>query len=35
LEHDDLVPVTPLDYDDFREWLVEKAGWNLAASPIN
>jgi hypothetical protein len=35
LGHDDLVPVTPLDYDDFREWLVEKAGWNLAASPIN
>lgn len=35
LEHDRLIPVTTADYDDFREWLVERAGWNLADSPIN
>ena len=34
LEHDSLVPVTRLDYNDFREWLVDKAGWNLANSPV-
>ena len=35
LEHDRLIPVTAADYDAFREWLVEKAGWNLADSPVN
>jgi hypothetical protein len=35
LEYDRLIPVTAADYDDFREWLVEKAGWNLADNPLN